>query len=110
MTIKQTSAEVVRWQGSQHPTMSSITRLMEKDGMRPYDWKATPNKQYPTTSNNFHRILYVVSGTLEVNLPDENHRYSLKVGDRLIVPAGIRYSLVVGPQGASCLEAAVKRS
>jgi hypothetical protein len=107
--IKTTSAEVTRWQGSQHPTTSLITRMMEKEGMRAYAWNGTPNKQFPTTSNNFHRILYIVAGSLEVNLPDENHRYTLKTGDRLIVPAGIRYSLIVGPQGADCLEAAVKR-
>lgn len=108
MAIK-TQVELTRWQGSQHPTLSAITRQMKKDGLRPYDWKDTPNRRYAVRSHNYHRILYVTSGSLEVIIPDSNQSVKLRPGDRIMLPANVRHGIIVGSTGVECLEAALKR-
>jgi quercetin dioxygenase-like cupin family protein len=110
VAIQNTPVEVVRWQGSQNPTLSAITRLMNKDGLTPYHWQGTPNSRQAVRSNNYHRVIYITAGTLEVTLPDVNQSVRLRVGDRIAIPAGIRHGLICGSTGSECLEAARKRA
>ncbi len=80
---------------------------MQQSGLRPYLWSKTPNHHYGTRSHGYHKALYVVSGALEIRLPDANQRLTLRPGDRIDIPAGTRYAAIVGGSGAQCLEAAV---
>jgi mannose-6-phosphate isomerase-like protein (cupin superfamily) len=109
MAVKQTSVRVVRWSESQHPSVSIINRLMHKDGLRPYLWNPTPNQRQPVRSHGYHKVLYVVEGSLEVILPESNERVTLRRGDRLEVPPGFRHGINVGASGAKCLEASLRR-
>ncbi len=109
MSIRNTSVRVTRWQGSQHPTFSTITRQMKKEGLRPYMWVNMPNHRYGVRSHGYDKVLYVIEGTLEITLPDANQRMTLRAGDRLDVPAGVRHGTIVGVGGAKCVEAAVAR-
>ncbi|MGQ9909644.1 MAG: cupin domain-containing protein [Candidatus Flexifilum sp.] len=109
MAIDQAEVRVIRWTGGQHPTLSSITRQMQKDGLRPYVWENTPNYRYAVRSHGYRRVLYVIEGVLEITLPDSNQRVKLRAGDRVEIPAGIRHGTVIGPQGARCVEAALSQ-
>jgi hypothetical protein len=110
MALRQAAVQVTRWSGSQHPTISSITRLMQKEGLRPYMWMNMPNHRYGVRSHGYNKVVYVIDGTLEVTLPDSNQRVSLRSGDRIDIPAGIRHGMIVGNGGAKCVEAGVSRS
>ncbi len=110
MAIQQASIEIKRWQGNQHPTTSVITRLMKKDGLRPYMWTNAPNHRYAVRSHGYDKVLYVVDGSLEVTLPDRNQRLSLRSGDCIKIPAGVRHGTNVGNNGAKCVEAAVTKN
>jgi quercetin dioxygenase-like cupin family protein len=105
MAIEDSAVRVIRWNGSQHPTLSVITRQMQKEGLRPYTWDNTPNYRYACRSHNYTKVLYVVEGTLEITLPDTNQRVKLRGGDRVEIPAGIRHGTIVGSTGAKCVEA-----
>jgi quercetin dioxygenase-like cupin family protein len=105
-----TSALVTRWQSAQYPTLSNISQLMNREGLTPYHAVFTPNHRQPNHSHGFKKIFYLVEGTLEVNLPDDNVCYVLKVGDRVELPRGVYYSLTVGASGAKCLEASLRPS
>ena len=107
MALKQTAVQVTRWSGSQHPSVSSITRLMQKEGLRPYMWMNMPNHRYAVRSHGYNKVLYVVGGTLEIILPDSNQRVTLRAGDRIDIPAGVRHATHVGSNGARCVEAAL---
>jgi quercetin dioxygenase-like cupin family protein len=107
---QNTGVEITRWQGSQNPTVSVITRLMNKERLTPYEWRGTPNSRQSVRSNNYHRIIYVTSGILEVVLPDVNQTAKLRTGDRIVIPSGIRHGLISGSTGVECLEAALKKS
>lgn len=106
MAINQSVIRVTRWTGGQHPTLSSITRQMQKEGLRPYQWNNTPNYRYPVRSHNYTKVVYVVEGTIEITAPEGNQRVRLRAGDRVDIPAGVRHGIIIGMGGATCVEAA----
>lgn len=109
MAIEQSAVRVTRWSGGQHPTLSHITRHMQKEGLRPYQWDNAPNHRYAVRSHGYTKVVYVVEGTLEITLPDSNQRVRLRSGDRVEIPAGVRHGTIVGSTGATCVEAAANR-
>ncbi len=110
MAIEQgVAVNVIRWSGGQHPTLSNITRQMQKEGLRPYVWDNTPNYRYAVRSHGYRKVMYVIEGVLEVTLPDSNQRVKLRAGDRVEIPAGVRHGAIIGSSGAKCVEAAAGR-
>jgi quercetin dioxygenase-like cupin family protein len=109
MATNQFAIRVTRWTGGQHPTHSSITRQMQKEGLRPYQWHNTPNYRYPVRSHNYEKVLYVIEGMIEVTLPESNQSVKLRAGDRVEIPAGMRHGIMIGGSGARCAEAAAVR-
>ncbi len=109
MAIAETGVRVVRWSGGQHPTMSSITRLMQHEGLRPYMWVNMPNHRYGVRSHGYDKVLFVIDGTLEIMLPDSNQLIRLRAGDRVDIKAGVRHGTIVGTGGAKCVEAAARK-
>ena len=107
MATREATIAITRWQGSQHPTMSNIIRVMKQEGLRPYTWANTPNHRYAVRSHNYNKVLYVLEGSVEITLPDNNQRVKLRIGDRIDIPAGVRHGTNVGSTGAKCVEAAV---
>ncbi|HEY7617331.1 MAG TPA: cupin domain-containing protein [Terriglobales bacterium] len=106
MAIQQDAVRVIRWTGGQHPTLSVITRQMQKEGLRPYVWDNTPNYRYAVRTHGYNKVMYVIEGNIEVTLPDSNQRVKLRAGDRLEIPAGVRHGAIIGSSGAKCVEAA----
>jgi len=109
MAIRQKAVQVKRWSGGQHPSLSNITRIMQKENLRPYMWMNMPNHRYAVRSHGYTKVLYVVDGTLEVTLPDFNQSIRLKSGDRIEIPAGVRHGTIVGRSGAKCVEASITK-
>jgi len=110
MALKQAAVQVTRWNGSQHPTLSSVTRLMQKEGLRPYMSINTPNQRFAVRSHGYNKVLYVIEGALEILLPDSNQRVVLRSGDRIDIPSGIRHGTIASNNGAKCVEAAIART
>ncbi len=109
MAGKQTAVQIQRWEGGQHPSLTTITRLMQQQGLRPYMWTNMPNYRYAVRSHGFTKILYVIDGSLELILPDSNERVKLRAGDRAEIPAGVRHGTIVGTSGAKCVEASANQ-
>jgi quercetin dioxygenase-like cupin family protein len=109
MATTDTPVSIIRWQGSQHPSMSKIIRLMKEDNLRPYMWMNIPNHRYAVRSHNYKKVMYVIDGHIEVTLPDSNQRVKLRAGDRIDIPAGVRHGTIIGHNGAKCVEASVRR-
>ena len=109
MAARDADVKVTRWHGGQHPTSSIITQMMHKEGLRPYRWNNSPNTRYAIRSHNYDKVLYVVSGSLELTLPDTNQRTRMGSGDRIDIPAGVRHGKHIGSAGAACIEAAVRQ-
>jgi len=109
MATVQSAVRVRHWQGGQHPTIVSINRLMQQEGLRPYMWMNMPNHRYAVRSHGYDKVLYVIEGTLDVTLPDSNQSVRLRAGDRIDIPAGVRHGSMVGFGGAKCVEAAINK-
>lgn len=109
MAAKEAVVRVERWNRSHHPTLSAVNRILHKEGLRPYLWSPAPNHRQPVRSHGYRKVLYVVEGMLEVLLPDSNQRFTMRSGDRLDVPPGVRHGLNVGSSGAKCVEAALRQ-
>ncbi len=98
-------ANVIQWPGAGLPTETEIRRLLDAEGLSPYKWSNGPEDVYGAHYHTYHKVIYVVQGSITFGLPDTLEEVSLSQGDRLELPAGVRHDAVVGPQGVVCLEA-----
>lgn len=96
---------VSRWQGVGSPTEAEIRRVLEAEGLSAYKWSNGPGDVYGAHHHTYHKVIYVVQGSIIFGLPDMSEEVALSQGDRLELPAGITHDAVVGPQGVVCLEA-----
>ena len=86
------------------PSESTLRRKMAGEGLDSYRWSNGPGDLYSAHSHKFHKVIYVVSGSITFGLPDTGEKLPLRAGDRLDLPAGVRHDAVVGRRGVTCLE------
>ncbi len=79
-------------------------RQMRSEGLRPYVWSNTANFRYPVRSHGYDKILYCLQGAIEVSLPTHKQNITLRAGDRIDLPRGAHYGVIVGPSGTQCIE------
>ncbi len=79
--------------------------LEEEQQLKVYRWSNGPDDVYASHTHGYHKILYVLEGSIRFELPTRHEALNLKQGDRLDLPSGIRHNAVVGPEGVTCLEA-----
>lgn len=96
---------ITPWPEETAPTEPAIRRRLDEESLNPYPWSNGPGDTYAAHSHTYHKIIYVVNGTITFGLPDRGEKVTLHPGDRLDLPAGVRHDAVVGPQGVRCLEA-----
>lgn len=94
-----------RWRGGQHPTFQGICQKMEAEGLRPYSWNNGPNARIAARSHTYAKVMYCVSGSLELLFPDTGQSLTMRAGDRVELPGGVRHATLIGIQGAQCVEA-----
>lgn len=97
--------QIIRWSGADRPTETAIQQMLQAEGLRAYRWSNGPGDIYDAHSHAYHKVIYVVQGSITFGLPDEGKEVKLQVGDRLELPPGVRHDAVVGPKGVVCLEA-----
>lgn len=105
MPLPNRTITVRRWTYPTPPSATSINRLMADEGMRPFTWQNNSNRMFNVRSHGYDKVLWVVSGTLELIAPDENRVYVLRSGDRADIPAGVRHGIKVSQAGVTCYEA-----
>ncbi len=104
--------QVLRWQEAIAPQEQELYRRMQQEGLSPYTWSNGPGDSYAVHSHTYEKVLYCVRGSIRFVLPDHADTIGnmsaidLAPGDCFILPAGVRHSALVGPQGVTCLEAA----
>ena len=96
---------VTRWPEKSPPTESVLRRLLADENLQPYRWSNGPRDVYAAHSHGYHKVIYVVRGSVTFGLPQSGDHLTLRAGDRLDLPAGVLHDAVVGPQGVVCLEA-----
>ena len=97
--------KVVQWSGEQLPTEEALQHILHSEGLSASRWSNGPGDVYGVHAHAYHKVLYVVSGSITVGLPDQGEHITIYPGDRLELPAGLRHDALVGPEGVVCLEA-----
>lgn len=95
---------ITPWPHSRPPTEAELRQLYAAEGLAPYRWSNGPHDRYQAHRHAFHKVIYVVSGSITIALPELGDSLTLVAGDRLDLPAGILHDAVVGSTGVVCLE------
>lgn len=99
------TARALAWSSTEPPTEAAIRRVLAAEGLQPYTWSNAPGDRYGAHAHGYHKVIYVLQGSITFGLPESGARLVLNAGDRLELPAGVRHDAVVGPEGVICLEA-----
>jgi quercetin dioxygenase-like cupin family protein len=96
---------VKKWLHDHQPTETEIRELFQQEGLTPYRWSNAPHDVYAAHKHDYHKVVYVVSGSIMFGFPIVGEPTVLHAGDRLDLPAGVMHNAVVGAEGVVCLEA-----
>ena len=102
--MSQNEVIIQPWPHTEPPTEAACQHLMTEEGLHPYRWSNRAGDVYSAHTHSYHKVIYVVRGSITFGLPTEGRKVQLGVGDRLDLPAGVRHDAVVGPEGVACLE------
>jgi quercetin dioxygenase-like cupin family protein len=93
------------WGGAQPPSEQELRRLYRQEGLSPYAWSNAPGDVYAQHVHDYHKVLYVLRGSITWILPGTGQEIETHPGDRLDLPRGTVHAARVGPLGVTCLEA-----
>ena len=96
--------KVTRWSEEDPPSEAALREIYKAEGMSPYSWSNGPGDTYNPHSHGYHKVIYVLRGSITWVLPDLDKRIETVPGDRLDLPRGTVHAAEVGPQGVTCLE------
>lgn len=97
--------KVTPWHHETPPTEEELRTSLEDQQLKVYHWSNAPEDVYASHTHGYHKVICVVKGSIRFDFPTRHETLNLKAGDRLDLPAGIRHSAIVGPEGVICLEA-----
>jgi len=95
---------VTPWQAANPPTEELLAQILAEQGYNVSSWSNSPHDIYSAHKHNYHKVVYVVSGSITFGLPQLKQEITLNPGDRLDLLAGTVHNARVGPNGVVCLE------
>lgn len=105
MAVEKAKFNVTPWGKDTPPEERELLKLLKEEGLSAYRWANGPGDIYGTHSHGYHKVIYVILGSITFGLPDTGENVKLQSGDRLDLPAGIRHNAEVGANGVACFEA-----
>jgi uncharacterized protein YjlB len=103
--MKTDKIEIIRWSDETLPDEALLRSILADEDLHPYVWSNGPGDVYGAHSHSYHKVIYVVRGSITFGLPDSGDKVTLNSGDRLELPARVTHDAVVGHPGVACLEA-----
>lgn len=94
--------QVIRWPHAHPLPEAEVAAFFTARGVRPTRWANEPGAVYEPHAHAYRKTLFCLGGGITFALPDGS--VTLRAGDRLIIPSGVRHSATVGPAGVICLE------
>jgi quercetin dioxygenase-like cupin family protein len=97
--------KVTPWNSEGNPGEEELRQRLIDQDLKVYHWSSPPESIFAGHTHGYHKVLYVVKGSIKFDFPTRHKTVNLTAGDRLELPTGIRHSAVVGLEGVDCLEA-----
>lgn len=97
--------KVKRWEATEVPDERVLRQIYAEEGLQPYRWSNAPGDIYAAHTHTYHKVIYVVRGSITFGLPAHGEQIQMEAGDRLDLPANVMHDASVGSQGVVCLEA-----
>ncbi len=92
---------MIPWSAPDPPTETALQAALARAGFEAFAWTDTPDVRYGPHSHDHDECICLVSGKI---LFGANGRdFSLRPGDRLILPKGTLHTARVGSHGATYL-------
>lgn len=101
----QTKPNVIHWSEEQPPEENDLRERLAQENLKAYTWGNRPNDIYAAHRHDYHKVIYVISGSITFDLSELKMKITLNAGDRLELPKNLLHSAKVGPNGVRCLEA-----
>ena len=96
---------IQRGAASDPPDEAALREILSAEGHTPYAWSNRPGDHYVVHKHEYHKVIFVVRGSITWILPESNREVETFAGDRIDLPEGTLHGALVGPQGVTCLEA-----
>jgi quercetin dioxygenase-like cupin family protein len=107
LVMTENIIHIRKWPHQHEPTEEDLRNLMVNEGLEPYEWSNAAGDVYEVHTHKYHKVIYVVRGSITFGFPIEGEPSTLGAGDRLDLPPGVAHNAVVGSEGVTCLEAHV---
>jgi len=96
---------IIKWNRSTPPTEYELRDIFLAEGLNPYIWSNNPGDTYSAHAHRYHKVIYIVGGSIKWIFPNHDDQIETNPGDRLDLPAGLVHAAKVGPNGVTCMEA-----
>jgi uncharacterized protein YjlB len=96
---------IQRWEKPTPPSESDLRQIYRQEGLSPYAWSNGSGDTYAPHVHSYHKVLFVVRGSITWVLPELGQEIETGAGDRIDLPGGTLHGALVGPHGVTCLEA-----
>jgi len=93
--------EVIRWNGERLPEEESLRQELQADGYDVFHWRDETGVDYQRHSHDADQCLWVIEG--EMLFGTEGNEFSLRPGDRLVLPRGTVHTARAGRSGVTYL-------
>ncbi|HYZ09103.1 MAG TPA: cupin domain-containing protein [Pseudonocardiaceae bacterium] len=98
-------AQRVAFDGTNPPTTADVEKQFRDQGHAPQTWSNGAGTGYERHAHSYHKRLYCTSGRITFHTDEGD--FELHPGDRLDVDPGTSHGATVGPEGVTCVEAAL---
>lgn len=102
--MNQQVIQTDKWDNDASPTEAELSQRLLDAGMQLTRWENIAGTVYHARVNGYHKVIYVVSGSIVFGFRIIGEPTILNAGDRISLPAGVEYNAVVGEEGVVYLE------
>jgi quercetin dioxygenase-like cupin family protein len=93
--------ELLPWNDTATPNERDLRARLERDGFEAFCWSDQPGASYTPHSHDHDESLWCIAGRIVFGIA--GREYSLRPGDRLMLPKGTVHTAKVGSEGATYL-------
>ena len=72
--MRTDKVEVIRWSEEQLPDEGLLRSILADEDLDPYVWPNRPGDLYGAHSHSYHKVIYVIRGSITFGLPDSGDK------------------------------------